>query len=182
MIATLALCAAFSSPLSLSSSTSRNTNVQLSASTRRAVLAQTSALVAAIVSASSAQAVDAIEKVSSYSKGSEGGDAAVYTPKARIEAGGAKSTRLIMSLPSPGPLSARDYIDAMWFEDSKGTVLAAGEFRADGKGIKEQVSGIAAAPVEPKYQARIDAGTGDVFPVVHSNKGFVWKGKPVFVK
>ena len=52
--------------------------------------------------------------------------------------------------------------DTMWFEDSSGSILAAGGFRDDGKGIKEQVDGVKKAPVEPKFQARIDAGTGDV--------------------
>ena len=31
-------------------------------------------------------------------------------------------------------------------------------------------------------EARVDAGTGDVFPVVHTIKGAVWEGKSVFVK
>lgn len=109
------------------------------------------------------------------------GDAAVYTPKLKVEAGGQKSTRLVMKMPDPGPLSARDYVDVMYLRDSKGSILAAGEFRADGKGIKEQVEGVKKAAVEPKFQGRIDAGTGEVTPGIHTSKGYVWEGKSVAV-
>ena len=87
-----------------------------------------------------------------------------------------------MSLPDPGPLSARDYVDAMWFRSEKGEVLAAGEFRSDGKVVKEQVDGVKKAAVEPKFQARIDAGMGAVYPMIHSKMGFVYEGAPVVIK
>ena len=126
---------------------------------------------------------DVFADAAKYSSGTinTDGDAAVYTPKALVEAGGSKSTRLKMKMPDPGPLSARDYIDVMYFRDERGSILAAAEFRADGKGIKEQVEGIKTASVEPKFQARIDAGTGTVYPGVHSSKGYVWEGKPIVV-
>ena len=69
-----------------------------------------------------------------------------------------------------------------WFENSQGSILAAGQFRDDGKGIKEQVDGIKKEPKEPKFQARIDAGTGDVIACIHSSKGYVWKGKALNIK
>ena len=38
------------------------------------------------------------------------------------------------------------------------------------------------APVEPKFQARLDAGTGEVFPAIHTKNGYVWKGASLFIK
>lgn len=152
---------------------------------RRSIVSSAAAVAAATFLPKQAKAVDFLEVVSKYQamEKNTNGDAAAYTPKAIVEAGGAKSTRLIMKMPDPGPLSQRDYIDAMWFVDSKGSVLGAGQFRADGKGVKEQVDGIKKAPVEPKFQARIDAGAGEVFPCVHSSKDYVWCGtKSVLVK
>ena len=152
---------------------------------RREIISTAAAVAAGtFLPSASFAARDVFADAAKYSAGTinSEGDAAVYTPKARVEAGGSKSTRLTIKMPDPGPLSARDYVDVMYFRDAKGSILAAGEFRADGKGIKEQVEGIKTASVEPKYQARIDAGSGDVYPCIHSSKGYVWEGAPIFVK
>ena len=177
---------------------------------RRSAVTSAAAAAAASAFAPAARALEAMQAASQYGQGvtNQEGDAAICArstnaltfpralawtishrrvvvadaPKAKIETAGAKSARIAVSMPSPGPLSNKDYVDVMWLRDSRGTVLAAGEFRANGKGIKEQASGVAEAPVEPKFVARADSGTGDVFPVVHTKKGYVWEGAPVFVK
>ena len=50
------------------------------------------------------------------------GDAAIYTPKARIDGAGSKSSKLLMKMPDPGPLSAGDYVDVMFFKSQTGEV------------------------------------------------------------
>ena len=97
-------------------------------------------------------------------------------------AAGSKSSLILMKMPDPGPLSNRDYVDVMFFRDSAGKVLAAQQYRSTGKSYTEPVDGIQGKAIEPKFLARVEAGTGDVFPCVHCASGAVWEGKPVKVK
>lgn len=110
------------------------------------------------------------------------GDGKLYTPKARIDGAGSKSSKVLMYMPEPGPQSTGDYINAMWFRDANGFVFDAASFKASGKSNKDPVDGVQGKPIEPKFFTRIDAGTGTVVPMVHSYKGYVWEGKPLFVK
>ena len=75
-----------------------------------------------------------------------------------------------------------DYVDVMFFRDDFGAVLAACQYRDTGKSFTEPVEGIKGKSIEPKFLARVDAGAGAVYPVVHTAKGYVWQGKPVTVK
>ena len=129
--------------------------VQLS-ETRRVALQTAALATAALLTPAAAFAAEPGDVVGSFSKIAPNteGDAALYTPKAIIEASGVKSSRLIMKMPDPGPLRAGDYIDAMWFEDSRGNLYGAALFRDDGKGIKEQVDGVKKAPVYAPPSAR----------------------------
>ena len=68
------------------------------------------------------------------------------------------------------------------FYGARARVPFSSQFRDDGKGVKEQVDGVKKAPVEPKFQARLDAGTGEVFPAIHTKNGYVWKGASLFIK
>jgi hypothetical protein len=147
-----------------------------------AALGATTALVSAAAPASAAQ--ELLTDVAQYAimQANTDGDAALYTPKSKIESSGQKSARVIMSMPSPGPLTAGDYVDVMWFETSSGAILGAGKFRDNGKGFNEPVEGVKSAPVEPKFQFRVNAGTGGVVPCIHTSKGFVWRGKGIVVK
>ena len=115
-------------------------------------------------------------------KANEEGDAEIYKPKARIDGAGSKSSKVLMYMNDPGPQSAGDYVDAMFFRSQTGDVLAAEQFRATGKSYSEPVEGIKGKAVEPKFVARFDAGTGPVRPIIHTNKGYVWEGKAVVVK
>ena len=112
------------------STTLRAGPLQLSATSRRdALQAATFAAAATLFTSAPAFARDPLEDASKYSKSenvNSQGDAALYTPKAVVEAGGVKSTRLVMKMPDPGPLKTGDYIDTMWFETKQGSVLAAG--------------------------------------------------------
>jgi len=157
---------------------------------RRAVLTNAAAAAVTTSLPLAAQAKGAIEgdfikdlpsAVAKYSVNEEG-DAAVYKPKARIEAAGSKSSKVKMYMPDPGPLSNGDFVDAMWFRDSTGKVLGAEQYRSTGKSFTEPVEGVKGKSIEPSFQARVDAGAGTIFPVIHSAKGSVWEGKPIVVK
>lgn len=73
-------------------------------------------------------------------------------------------------------------VDAMWFRDEFGNVLAANQYRSTGKSYTEPVDGVKGKSIEPSFKARVDAGTGAVYPFIHTAKGFVWEGKAVVVK
>jgi len=110
------------------------------------------------------------------------GESSVYKPRARIDGAGSKSSLISVRMPDPGPLSNNDYVDAMWFRDEFGNVLAANQYRSTGKSYTEPVDGVKGKSIEPSFKARVDAGTGAVYPFIHTAKGFVWEGKAVVVK
>ena len=126
---------------------------------------------------------NASEYVGSQSKNSEG-DAAVFTPKAVIEGAGVKSSLVKVKMPDPGPLTAGDYVDTIYLRTSFGKIIDAAGFRSSGVGITEPVAGDASkvVPKEPQWKCRVEAGTGEVIPGIHTSKGLVWEGKPVFIK
>merc|ERR1712146_546113 len=103
---------------------------------------------------------------------------------------GRKLTKVQVSMPSPGPLSAEDYIDSMWLRDDyTGKVIEAQFFYPNGK---PQANGRSGAPaddtvaVDPVFIARVPIdgqGFGDrVVPVVHSAAGRVWQGAKLALK
>jgi len=110
------------------------------------------------------------------------GDSSVYKPRARIDGAGSKSSLISVRMPEPGPLSNDDYVDAIWLRDELGNVLAATQYRSTGKSYTEPVDGVKGKAIEPSFKARVEAGTGAVYPFIHSAKGYVWKGKAVTVK
>lgn len=119
--------------------------------------------------------------VSGYEKNEEG-DAKIYTPKARVDGAGSKSSLLLVYSPTPGPISNEDFVDALWLKDERGLVLASEQFRSNGKSYSDPGEAGTTKSIEPKFTARVDAGTGKVYPFMHTHKGFVWEGKPVVVK
>ena len=56
--------------------------------------------------------------VSGYEKNEEG-DAKIYTPKARVDGAGSKSSLLLVYSPTPGPISNEDFVDALWLKDER---------------------------------------------------------------
>jgi hypothetical protein len=116
-------------------------------------------------------------------KNSEG-DPALFTPKAVIEGAGVKSSLVKVKMPDPGPLTAGDYVDTIYLRTSFGKIIDAAGFRSSGVGITEPVAGDASkvVPKEPQWKCRVEAGTGEVIPGIHTSKGLVWEGKPVFIK
>lgn len=109
------------------------------------------------------------------------GDASLYTPSAKIVTKGSKSAKVEISMPSPGPLSQKDYIDLMWFRDIKsGSVVAAQGYQSNGKPYRAQVAA-GALITDPVFQARVASGIS-VVPVVHSAAGYVWEGAPVSIQ
>ena len=120
----------------------------------------------------------------SYDSGAKNvnGDKTLYTPKAKVLAKGTTSSKVMVTMPSPGPLSADDYIDCMWVRDVRtGTVYEADFYYPNGQVKTKGRSGApsdGSAPVEPTFVARVPGGAS-IAPVVHSAKGYVWEGAPV---
>lgn len=108
------------------------------------------------------------------------GDAANYLPRIKVNAKGASNSLLAVTVPSPGPKSKGDFVDCMWFMDSRTfKVVAAENFGSNGL-IKDK-SMQADTGVDPSFASRIKAGT-EVVPFIHCDKGGTWEGAPFSVK
>jgi len=165
----------------------------LSAVDRRALITG-AAFAAASLMAPAAHAEYGADKDEAYTydlsiKNVEG-DSALYTPTAKLLQKGSKLAKVEVSMPSPGPLAAKDYVDCMWLRDAKtGSVIDAAFFYPNGKPQAKGRSGApsdGSAPIEPSFVLRVPVdstgGGSKVVPVVHSAAGRVWEGAALATK